>query len=211
MIKFAPKRTASETPVQQRQDSDEEKIFSVQPVSHSKKERSSSSSSTSSRSRSNSNSSKEDTPTATTSRQQPSTSGVISTATVENSLPIWEDYMPDLKKDLELLLGNYLALPQQQQKNLSAPVDDKQSASESESESEASSDSPSNVMGTKKKQTTHVSKSAKKQKKSSKKPSASATPKKTKKPSKSKTLGAQGKKRIVQLAKKLTKALEDSL
>ena len=142
-----------------------------------------------------------------------------STSTLNAQLPIWEDYMPDLKKDLKDLAKYYI---KKEQKNKKRKKRSSSSSSSSNNSSRSSSSRKSDHNTIKINHKEEKSKKSRKEvdtkeidanKKTSKKIKPSVTSAvKNPKPvvSKRKQTPAQRKKTIVSLAKRLTEALEES-
>ena len=150
----------------------------------------------------------------------PSTSAKPNSASTLNAqLPIWEDYMPDLKKDLKDLAKYYI---KKEQKNKKRKKRSSSSSSSSSNSSRSSSTRKSDHNTIKINHKEEKSKKSRKEvdtkeidanKKTSKKIKPSVTTAvETPKPvvSKRKQTPAQRKKTIVSLAKRLTEALEES-
>ena len=142
-----------------------------------------------------------------------------STSTLNAQLPIWEDYMPDLKKDLKDLAKYYI---KKEQKNKKRKKRSSSSSSSSSNSSRSSSNRKSDHNTIKINHKEEKSKKSRKEidtkeidanKKTSKKIKPSVTTAvENPKPvvSKRKQTPAQRKKTIVSLAKRLTEALEES-
>ena len=150
----------------------------------------------------------------------PSTSAKPNSASTLNAqLPIWEDYMPDLKKDLKDLAKYYI---KKEQKNKKRKKRSSSSSSSSSNSSRSSSIRKSDHNTIKINHKEEKSKKSRKEidtkeidsnKKTSKKIKPSVTTAvENPKPvvSKRKQTPAQRKKTIVSLAKRLTEALEES-
>ena len=150
----------------------------------------------------------------------PSTSTKPNSASTLNAqLPIWEDYMPDLKKDLKDLAKYYI---KKEQKNKKRKKRSSSSSSSSSNSSRSSSNRKSDHNTIKINHKEEKSKKSRKEidtkeidanKKTSKKIKPSVTTAvENPKPvvSKRKQTPAQRKKTIVSLAKRLTEALEES-
>ena len=151
----------------------------------------------------------------------PSTSAKPNSASTLNAqLPIWEDYMPDLKKDLKDLAKYYIKKEQKNKKRKKRSSSSSSSSSSNSSRSISNRKSDHNTIKINHKE--EKSKKSRKEvdtneidanKKTSKKIKPSVTTAvETPKPvvSKRKQTPAQRKKTIVSLAKRLTEALEES-
>ena len=151
----------------------------------------------------------------------PSTSAKPNSASTLNAqLPIWEDYMPDLKKDLKDLAKYYIKKEQKNKKRKKRSSSSSSSSSSNSSRSSSPRKSDHNTIKINHKE--EKSKKSRKEvdtneidanKKTSKKIKPSVTTAvETPKPvvSKRKQTPAQRKKTIVSLAKRLTEALEES-
>ena len=151
----------------------------------------------------------------------PSTSAKPNSASTLNAqLPIWEDYMPDLKKDLKDLAKYYIKKEQKNKKRKKRSSSSSSSSSSNSSRSSSNRKSDHNTIKINHKE--EKSKKSRKEvdtkeidanKKTSKKIKPSVTTAvENPKPvvSKRKQTPAQRKKTIVSLAKRLTEALEES-